>query len=214
VIRVFVNPKFSPSLIIGRLIVRNQTPEYVGAPQKKFAWIIGVVLSSTMFFHLIIINATSPVAGIFCLTCLVFLFFEAAFGICLGCKFYPLFFKDKVRYCPGEVCDVKSKQDIQKTSKSQLLILLIFVVVIFSMGYLLNDKFRERPYDLLGINNAEQAENTASIQIANPASLNCIEKGGKLSIVDKPEGQVGMCALSDGTVCEEWAYFRGECQKK
>jgi len=34
-IRVFVNPKYSPSLIIGRLIVRNQVPEYVGAPQKN-----------------------------------------------------------------------------------------------------------------------------------------------------------------------------------
>src|SRR6266478_10112035 len=42
IIRVFVNPKFSPTLIIGRLIVRNQVPEYVGAQQKKFAWIIGV----------------------------------------------------------------------------------------------------------------------------------------------------------------------------
>jgi hypothetical protein len=37
IIRVFVNPKFSPTLIIGRLIVSNQVPEYVGAPQKKFA---------------------------------------------------------------------------------------------------------------------------------------------------------------------------------
>ena len=43
-IRVFINPKFSPSLIMGRLIIRNQNPEYVGAKQKKFAWIIGVVL--------------------------------------------------------------------------------------------------------------------------------------------------------------------------
>lgn len=55
-------------------------------------------------------------------------------------------------------------------------------------------------------------ENTTTNQIANPASVNCIEKGGEHSIVDKPEGQIGMCALSDGTVCEEWAYFRGECQ--
>ena len=54
-------------------------------------------------------------------------------------------------------------------------------------------------------------ENTATTQVANPASVNCIEKGGKLSIIDKPEGQVGMCTLSDGTICEEWAYFRGEC---
>src|SRR5580658_8095037 len=46
IIRVFINPKFSPSLIIGRLIVRNQVPEYVGAQQKKFAWIIGVILSA------------------------------------------------------------------------------------------------------------------------------------------------------------------------
>ena len=34
IIRVFINPKYSPTLIIARLIVRNQTPEYVGAAQK------------------------------------------------------------------------------------------------------------------------------------------------------------------------------------
>jgi hypothetical protein len=36
-IRIFINPKFSPSLILGRFFVKNQKPEYVGAPQKKFA---------------------------------------------------------------------------------------------------------------------------------------------------------------------------------
>src|SRR6478672_4784117 len=40
IIRVFVNPQFSPTLIIARLIVSKQVPEYVGAQQKKFAWII------------------------------------------------------------------------------------------------------------------------------------------------------------------------------
>ncbi|HLD39445.1 MAG TPA: DUF333 domain-containing protein [archaeon] len=48
-------------------------------------------------------------------------------------------------------------------------------------------------------------------QIANPASTNCIEKGGMLEILDSPEGQYGMCTLPNGTVCEEWALFRGEC---
>jgi len=95
VIRVFVNPKFSPSLIIGRLIVRNQVPEYVGARQKKFAWIIGVVLGAVMFILLVVVNAYSPITGIICLICLVFLFFETAFGICLGCKFYSLIYKEK-----------------------------------------------------------------------------------------------------------------------
>ena len=56
-----------------------------------------------------------------------------------------------------------------------------------------------------------QSKNIENTQLANPASVNCIEKGGTISIVDEPEGQVGMCTLSDGTVCEEWAYFRGEC---
>lgn len=48
-------------------------------------------------------------------------------------------------------------------------------------------------------------------QVANPASVHCREQGGTLEIVDGPEGQHGVCTLKDGTVCEEWAYLRGEC---
>lgn len=156
IIRVFINPKFSPTLIFARLIVRNQTPEYTGAAQKKFAWIIGVVLSATMFYFFIIVNAYGPMTGITCIICLIFLFFESAFGICLGCKFYPLLFKDKAQYCPGEVCDVKQKQDIQKTSVSQFLILCAFIAFIFLTTYFMNDRFNEKPYDLMGINKTEQ----------------------------------------------------------
>lgn len=155
-IRVFINPKFSPTLILARLIVRNQTPEYVGAAQKKFAWIIGVVLSATMFVFFIIINGYGPVTGIICLICLIFLFFESAFGICLGCKFYPLFFKKKVQYCPGEVCENKQKQDIQKTSGGQFIVLLAFIAFVILLVYLLNDRFSEKPYDMMGINKTEQ----------------------------------------------------------
>ncbi|MCK9211175.1 MAG: DUF4395 domain-containing protein [Ignavibacteriaceae bacterium] len=159
VIRVFVNPKFSPSLIIGRLIVRNQVPEYVGAQQKKFAWIIGVVLASTMFVLLVVVNSFSPITGLICLICLIFLFFETAFGICIGCKFYSMFYKEKAQYCPGEVCDVKSKQDIQKTSKVQLLVVFGFIAYIFLTVFLFNDNFREKPYDLFGIDSSTQSVN-------------------------------------------------------
>jgi hypothetical protein len=158
IIRVFVNPKFSPSLIIGRLIVRNQVPEYVGAQQKKFAWIIGVVLATIMFIFLVVVNAYSPITGIICLICLIFLFFETAFGICLGCKFYPMFFKEKAQYCPGEVCNVKSKQDIQKTSKVQVLIVLGFIAYIFLAVFLFNDNFSKKPYDLFGIESSTQSK--------------------------------------------------------
>ena len=157
-IRVFVNPKFAPSLIIGRLIVRNQVPEYVGAAQKKFAWIIGVVLATTIFFLLVVANTYSPITGIICLICLLFLFFETAFGICLGCKFYNLFYKEKAQYCPGEVCDVKSKQAIQKTSIMQILVVFVFIGYIFLTVFLFNDKFTEKPYDLFGIESAQHSK--------------------------------------------------------
>ena len=150
VIRVFVNPKFSPSLIIGRLIVRNQVPEYVGAQQKKFAWIIGIILATIMFILLVVVNAYSPISGIICLICLIFLFFESAFGICLGCKFYSLFYREKAQYCPGEVCDVKSKQNIQKTSATQLFIVLAFIAYIVLSVFLFNDSFSVKPHNLFG----------------------------------------------------------------
>jgi len=158
IIRVFVNPKYSPTLIIGRLIVGRQTPEYVGAAQKKFAWIIGIVLAAIMFIFLVIVNAFSPITGVICLICLIFLFFESAFGICLGCLFYPMFFKEKAQYCPGEVCDAKSRQDIQKTSKVQLLIIFVFILFIVLSVFLFNDSFSKKPYDLFGIAKSAQTK--------------------------------------------------------
>lgn len=150
-IRVFINPKFAPTLIIGRLIVRNQTPEYVGARQKKFAWKIGIALASTMFVLIVLVNSFSPITGIICFVCLIFLFFESVFGICLGCKIYPWFYKDKVQYCPGEVCDVKSRHDIQKTSWNQVLIVVGFVAFIVLVFVLFNNFLSEPPFDLFGI---------------------------------------------------------------
>src|SRR5438045_9567936 len=146
-IRVFINPKLSPALIIGRLIVGNQVPEYVGAQQKKFAWIIGVILSATMFILIVVVNSYSIVTGVICMICLAFLFFESAFGICLGCKFYPLFHKEKARCCPGEVCDKRAKQDIQKISGTQLIIVAAFVTIIITTARFFNDEFSmQRPH--------------------------------------------------------------------
>jgi len=155
-IRVLISPRFAPTLILARLIVHNQTPEYVGAAQKKFAWIIGIVLAATMFVFFIILNAYSVITGIICLICLIFLFFESVFGICLGCLFYPLFFKEKIQLCPGDVCEVKEKQDIQKTSAGQIITLLVFIACIFLTVYLMNDSFSKKPHALFGDGNTEE----------------------------------------------------------
>lgn len=148
IIRVFVNPKFSPTLVIGRLIVSRQIPEYVGAAQKKFAWVIGLILALIMFVLIVLVNSYSAITGLICLTCLIFLFFESAFGICLGCLFYGWYYGKKAKYCPGEVCDLKHKQDIQKSSGVQLLIVLGFIAFIVLSVFLFNDSFSEKPSDL------------------------------------------------------------------
>lgn len=149
-IRVFINPKYAPSLIVGRLIVRNQVPEYVGAPQKRWAWIIGVVLASTMFVLVNVMNTYSPISGLICLACLVFLFCESAFGICLGCKVYGLIYGEKAQYCPGEVCEINARQDIQKTSGAQVAIALAFVAYVVVVVLAFNDTFAAKAHPLFG----------------------------------------------------------------
>lgn len=150
VIRVFVSPRYSPTLIIGRLIVSRQTPEYVGAAQKKFAWIIGIVLSGAMLVLMVIVNTYSIITGLICLICLIFLFFEAVFGICLGCLFYNMIYKEKAQHCPGEICEVKDKHEIQKVTWSQIFVIIIVIALVVLMGFLFNDFFSIKPHDLFG----------------------------------------------------------------
>lgn len=147
-IRIFINPAYSPSLIIGRFIVGRQTPEYVGAAQKKFAWIIGLVLASAMFVLMVVLNTYSFISGISCMICLVFLFFESAFGICLGCSVYNWFNKEKAQYCPGETCDIKEKHEIQRISPGQIAILAGFIAYVFLTIFFFNGSLSEKPNDL------------------------------------------------------------------
>jgi putative hemolysin len=46
----------------------------------------------------------------------------------------------------------------------------------------------------------------------NPASVYCTQTGNKLEIRTAADGsQNGICVFPDGSTCDEWAYFRGEC---
>lgn len=48
--------------------------------------------------------------------------------------------------------------------------------------------------------------------LKNPASENCIEKGGNLSIMKNGSGaEFGLCRFEDEKACEEWALMRGDC---
>jgi len=62
-----------------------------------------------------------------------------------------MFYKEKAQHCPGEICDVKNKHDIQKISFIQILIVLGMVGFVILIGILYNDFFSVKPHDLFGI---------------------------------------------------------------
>ncbi len=124
-----IQPRYSPSLLLGRFFVQNQTPEYVGAEQKRFAWGLGLMLAIPMFYYLVIDFQPNPIKVFVCLICMTLLFLESAFSICLGCKLFNLIKKERATHCPGGVCEIKVKEPIQTFSTLQKFILVLTVVV-------------------------------------------------------------------------------------
>ena len=51
-----------------------------------------------------------------------------------------------------------------------------------------------------------------AVGMANPASVHCEKRGGKLDIVKGPDGESGYCTLPGGEHIEEWALYRRDNQ--
>jgi putative hemolysin len=87
------------------------------------------------------------------------------------------------------------------------LVLFAFVVVVGcnqSKQPLLSDRPSDKPLPA-------KTESKPAM-IANPASTNCIDKGGSLQIRKRPDGgEYGVCVFAEGREAEEWAMFRGDC---
>ena len=126
-IRVIINPEYAPSLILGKHFVKYQKPEWVGAPQKRWAWSFGLGLAIIMFFIVVIFEYMTMIKLFICILCLALLFSEAVFGICLGCKIYNLMKKD-TQYCAGGSCDIIKHKD--RVSLAENIILMFTVIII------------------------------------------------------------------------------------
>lgn len=129
-LRVLVNPRYAPSLVLGRFMVRKMTPELVGAKQKRFAWGVGLILAAAMLWLVVIERVIGPINLLICATCLMLMFFESAFGICVACKLYNLFHREPAAHCPGGVCEAPVRHDIQRISPAQLAVLAVFALVM------------------------------------------------------------------------------------
>lgn len=114
VMKVIVNPAYSPVSLVARVMVANQTPEYVGAIQKRFAWSIGLALASVMVILIFGFGIIGPINLAICAVCLTFMFMESAFGICVGCKIYSALLARGIvaepehrPACAGNVCSIE-----------------------------------------------------------------------------------------------------------
>ena len=58
---------------------------------------------------------------------------------------------------------------------------------------------------------------SVEVESGNVASKYCIEHGGssfiqKSTLLNGTETQKGVCEFPNGSQCEKWQYFRGECK--
>lgn len=95
----------------------------------------------------------------------------------------------------------------RSNSQSHKLLLVAALIAILSI---VSGCTRPTP----GTDVATQQPETAgeAVGLANPASVNCTDKGGVSEIRKDAQGnEVGYCLFPDGSECEEWAFMNGEC---
>ena len=52
-----------------------------------------------------------------------------------------------------------------------------------------------------------------TVGLANPASVYCLEQGGKSETVNFEQGENSFCVFNDQSFCWEWDFFNKNCQK-
>ena len=118
IIGIFINLDYAPTVALSNLILGKKIKKPIGAIQKKFAWGLGLLLSS-IILGLSIFLVDNP--GLFnavcllCLLCIAIIFVEVAFKICLGCELYFIAIdlkilkapkEDEKRNCMGDSCGI------------------------------------------------------------------------------------------------------------
>lgn len=127
------SPKYSPSLLMGKFVTRNQKPEYVGGLQKRFAWTLGWFISLPMMWWFVLHWDITFYKVMICVLCLFLMFFETAFGICIGCMIYKWIVREDPKHCPGGVCEMKTKEPVQRFNPIQATI-AVLTVTFFVVG--------------------------------------------------------------------------------
>jgi putative hemolysin len=68
---------------------------------------------------------------------------------------------------------------------------------------------------LLVVVACSSSKDTSQTGLANPAAVHCEEQGYTHEIRTDADGnQSGVCIFDDGSECDAWAFFRGECEPR
>ena len=90
----------------------------------------------------------------------------------------------------------------KKMNKLQILVVTIILVLCLTLTACSADKL-------------PAATETPQVNMPNPAALYCKEKGYTYEIRTAADGsQSGVCIFPDKSECDDWEYFRGECNPK
>ncbi len=83
--------------------------------------------------------------------------------------------------------------------------LFIFIIILMASTLTACTAFQVQTLETTGTD-------IPQVNMPNPASVYCTQNGNKLEIRTAADGsQNGICVFPDGSTCDEWAYFRGEC---
>jgi hypothetical protein len=180
-IRIFINPLLAPYMIIGSWIVRSQKPEWVEASPKKFAWVLGLILGLVMGYY-VVFNILTPARLIICVVCLVLLYLEAVFGLCLGCIIYKKL-NLKLQNCPGGVCEM----GWEKPKRLNPIIAVSLVAILFGGLYFNLKEYRYSP-----IKDKEFAKEVAEDEEFLNEDINDEAKSAKNKDCTPPEAVIAM----------------------
>jgi hypothetical protein len=113
-VRVVDRLEHSPTGVVAGWLVGWQRPLPVSARPKRFAWTLGLAMSTTMAV-ITNLGVRGFVPRLICVTCLVLMWAEATLGLCLGCEIHGVLMRrglagrrDGYDVCASGACELPS----------------------------------------------------------------------------------------------------------
>jgi putative hemolysin len=99
--------------------------------------------------------------------------------------------------------------------KNQILItivvLLVAIIIVGAVYFITQDSKENNDTTQYNGNSGDDGDNSG---VPNPSAVYCKECGGTIEIREDPKGgQYGVCVFPDGSECDSWDLYRGDCKQ-